>query len=136
MHPRATALERERECRNPLRERQLCSGDVGYVTWRSPSYVYCSISTNYVSNKVETCKVNFSFNPISTKLEWKSCQTNLIPLGLKFPYLYVYINTHLDNMGQESFSLFLKGWKPHKQKNIILTTIGCVCGGGREDSRI
>ena len=34
----ATALEWERECRNPVRERQLCSGDVGFVTWRSSSY--------------------------------------------------------------------------------------------------
>ena len=35
--------ERERECRNPVRERQLCSGDVGFVTWRSSSYcVYLS----------------------------------------------------------------------------------------------
>ena len=40
LHPRATALEREREFRNPVSERQLFSGDVGYVTWRSPSYVY------------------------------------------------------------------------------------------------
>ena len=35
MHPRAIALEREREWRNSVRERQLCSGDVGFVTLRS-----------------------------------------------------------------------------------------------------
>ena len=29
--------ERERECRIPMRERKLCSGNVGFVTWRSPS---------------------------------------------------------------------------------------------------
>ena len=39
LHPRATVLERERECRNPVHKRQLCSGDVGYVIWRSPSNV-------------------------------------------------------------------------------------------------
>ena len=27
-------MERERECRNSVRKRQLCSGDVGFVTWR------------------------------------------------------------------------------------------------------
>ena len=31
-------MERERESQNPKRALQLCSGDVGYVTWRSPSY--------------------------------------------------------------------------------------------------
>ena len=31
-------MDRERECRNPVRERQLCSGDVGFVTWRSSSF--------------------------------------------------------------------------------------------------
>ena len=41
-YPRATALERERECRNSIRERQLCSRDVGFVTWRSSSYVQCT----------------------------------------------------------------------------------------------
>ena len=30
-------MERERESRNPIRARQLCSGDVGFVTWRSSS---------------------------------------------------------------------------------------------------
>ena len=25
---------------NPVRERQLCSGDVGFVTWRSSSYIH------------------------------------------------------------------------------------------------
>ena len=39
LYPWATALERERESRNPVRKRQLCSGDVGFVTWRSLSYV-------------------------------------------------------------------------------------------------
>ena len=34
----ATALERD-ECQNSVHERQLCSGDKGFVTWRSPSYV-------------------------------------------------------------------------------------------------
>ena len=34
-------MERERECQNSVRERQLCSGDVGFVTWRCSShYVY------------------------------------------------------------------------------------------------
>ena len=37
LHPRATAPERERECRNSERDQQLCSGDVGFVTWRSSS---------------------------------------------------------------------------------------------------
>ena len=32
-------MERERERQNPVRERQLCSGDVGFVTWRSLSYI-------------------------------------------------------------------------------------------------
>ena len=40
MHPRATSLEREQESRNPVLERQLCSGDVGFVTWLSLSYIY------------------------------------------------------------------------------------------------
>ena len=31
-------MERERGWRNSVRERQLCSGDVGFVTWRSSSY--------------------------------------------------------------------------------------------------
>ena len=31
-------MERERECQNSVRERQRCSGDVGFVTWRSSSY--------------------------------------------------------------------------------------------------
>ena len=31
-------MEREREYQNSERERQLCSGDVGFVTWRSSSY--------------------------------------------------------------------------------------------------
>ena len=31
-------MERERECQNSVRERQLCSGDVGFVTWRTSSY--------------------------------------------------------------------------------------------------
>ena len=39
---RATALERERECRNSVRERQLCSGDVDFVTWHSSSYIMCA----------------------------------------------------------------------------------------------
>ena len=39
LHPRATALERKRDCRNPVCERQLRSGDVGFVTWRSSSYI-------------------------------------------------------------------------------------------------
>ena len=30
-------MERERECGNSVRKRQLCSGDVGFVTWRSSS---------------------------------------------------------------------------------------------------
>ena len=34
----STATERERECLKSVRERQLCSGDVGFVTWRSSSY--------------------------------------------------------------------------------------------------
>ena len=42
LHPLVTALERERESRNSVRERQLCSGDNGYVTWRSPSYPFLS----------------------------------------------------------------------------------------------
>ena len=33
-------MERKRECRIPVRERQFCSGDVvGFVTWRSSSYM-------------------------------------------------------------------------------------------------
>ena len=38
----ATALERERQLwsvNRTKRKRQLCSGDDGFVTWRSPSYV-------------------------------------------------------------------------------------------------
>ena len=31
-------MERERECKNSVRKRQLCSGDVGFDTWRSSSY--------------------------------------------------------------------------------------------------
>ena len=31
-------MERERESRNPVRERQPRSGDVGFVTWRSSSF--------------------------------------------------------------------------------------------------
>ena len=30
-------MEREQESRNPIGVRQLCSGDVGFVTWRSLS---------------------------------------------------------------------------------------------------
>ena len=30
-------MERERECQNLVREGQLCSGNVGFVTWRSSS---------------------------------------------------------------------------------------------------
>ena len=41
MHPQATTLERERECRNRVRERLLCRGDVGFVTWRCSSYTVC-----------------------------------------------------------------------------------------------
>ena len=41
MHPQATALERERECLNPERERPLCTRDVaGFVIWRSSSFAY------------------------------------------------------------------------------------------------
>ena len=40
LHPLATALERERECQNPVSDRQLCSGDIGYVTSRSFSYLF------------------------------------------------------------------------------------------------
>ena len=39
-----------RECWNPVRERQLWSGDVGYVTWRSPSFVhnlYCKLMIDF-----------------------------------------------------------------------------------------
>ena len=35
----ATALERERECQNLVRERKLGSGDDDFVTWRSSSYI-------------------------------------------------------------------------------------------------
>ena len=31
-------MERERGWLNSVRKRQLCSGDVGFVTWRSSSY--------------------------------------------------------------------------------------------------
>ena len=34
-------MEHERECQNSVRERQLFSGDVGFVTWRSSSYFRC-----------------------------------------------------------------------------------------------
>ena len=50
LHPRVTALEWEQECWNPVRERQLWSGDVGYVTWRSPSFVhnlYCKLMIDF-----------------------------------------------------------------------------------------
>ena len=47
LHPRATALEPEQECRNPVRERQLCSGDVCFVTWRSSSYTLI-INLNWI----------------------------------------------------------------------------------------
>ena len=43
LHPRTTALERERECQNLVRERQLCSGDVGSVTRRSSSNIPAKI---------------------------------------------------------------------------------------------
>ena len=33
-------MERERECIDSVRERQLCSEDVGFVTWRSSSYAF------------------------------------------------------------------------------------------------
>ena len=45
LHPSATAVERERECRNLVRERQLRSEDVGFVTWRSPSYLRTDLKT-------------------------------------------------------------------------------------------
>ena len=32
-------MERERECRNLVHKRQLCIEDVGFVTWRSSSYI-------------------------------------------------------------------------------------------------
>ena len=47
--------EWKRECQNPVRKRQLCSGDVGYVTWRSQSYVHqtriASIGSCYVDSR-------------------------------------------------------------------------------------
>ena len=36
---RERQLWSENECQNSVRERQLCSGDVGFVTLRSLSYV-------------------------------------------------------------------------------------------------
>ena len=55
LHPRATALERERKCQNPVRERQLCSGDVGHVTWRSPSCI-CRRGAAFVSENFYNLK--------------------------------------------------------------------------------
>ena len=33
-------MERERESRNPIRARQLSSGDVSFVIWRSSSNIF------------------------------------------------------------------------------------------------
>ena len=45
-HPRATALEWERECRNPVRERQLCSRDVASASSPGvPRHIQLCIST-------------------------------------------------------------------------------------------
>ena len=51
MHPRPTALERERECQNPVLERQLCSGDVGFVIRRSSPY-YTAIEMIKIVNSL------------------------------------------------------------------------------------
>ena len=48
LHPRATALRRERESQNPVRERQLCSGNVSFVTWRSSSYIFPCVNITLV----------------------------------------------------------------------------------------
>ena len=38
LHLQTKALEKERECQNQIHGRQLFSGDICYVTWRSLSY--------------------------------------------------------------------------------------------------
>ena len=66
LHPWATALERERECRNPVRERQLCSGDVGYVTWRSSSYV-CIKNISIWRASMRWLSVNYDSQPVKNE---------------------------------------------------------------------
>ena len=94
MHPRVRALERERGWRNSVRERQLCSGDVGFITWRSSSYVWTNIivSMNQIFSinriEVDLCKVTecfyvaaFYVMPVTECVSLKAPRTLRINVG-------------------------------------------------------
>ena len=79
LHLRATALERERGWLNSVRKRQLCSGDVGFVTWRSSSYV-CHVlfadptTLQYFNLLQNMLGVSKTFSFILQRSCWKSLQ--------------------------------------------------------------
>ena len=55
-------MKREQECQNPVHERQLCSGDVGFVTWRSSSYIdlldsQCNMNVSKLATRLH-CNFN------------------------------------------------------------------------------
>ena len=62
LHARATALEREREGRNLVRERQLCIRDVGFVTWYSSSYSYNYFAQVVHSTPLRECHFHLNCN--------------------------------------------------------------------------
>ena len=54
-------MERELECQNLVLERQLCSADVGFVTWRSSSYASSARYTIQEANMPPNLMYTISF---------------------------------------------------------------------------
>ena len=91
MHPRATALERERECQNSVREWQLWSGNVGFFTWRSPSdtyiYVYIYVYIHILHTYMCIYKYIYSIDETTAS-------------QLDFLLNYIYIQARIQDFSQ------------------------------------
>ena len=73
-------MERQRECRNPVRERQLCSGDFGFVTWRSSSYMYIM----YAFGNLDTLYVYIDTYVMDTRSMYHKYEIEDIPIVSNF----------------------------------------------------